>query len=397
MDNMDNKNILISGAGIAGTTLAVWLKKFGFVPTIIASYPKLREGGYAIDFLGSGFDVAEKMGIVSELTKADLGISEVSLVDKNNRRRAGLNYKKLKILMKNRALTLLRSDLAKIIYNQLNSETEIIFGDTITEIQQQETAVIVTFHSGTIRKFDLLIGADGLHSNVRNIIFGDEGQFEKYFGYYTSSFTIEQQTDGSKEFQMYNVPGKQAAIYSNNKNKTTAFFIFTSPKELLYGHHDLEAQKQILRNEFLNCGWKCPHILKNMDKTTDFYFDVVSQIQMDSWSKDRVTLVGDACACPSLLSGQGSTLAMVGSYILAGELKESNGDYKIAFAQYQKIFKPFIDNKQKIAQNFAKSFVAKSQFAIWMRNIAVRLMFIPYLSKLFIRQFTDDKLKLKDY
>jgi 2-polyprenyl-6-methoxyphenol hydroxylase-like FAD-dependent oxidoreductase len=394
---MNNKNILISGAGIAGTTLAFWLKKFGFNPTIVESAPKLREGGYAIDFWGIGFDIAERMEIVPDLNKADLGISEISFVDKNNKRKSALNYEKLKKLMNNRAVTLLRSDLAKIIYNRLDNGIEMIFGDAIVKIEQQETKVIVTFQSGKIRNFDLLVGADGLHSNVRNIVFGNEEQFEKYYGYYTSSFTIKYGTLGSEEFEMYSVPGKQAAIYSNNENKATIFFIFTSSQKLSYAHHDVEAQKQILRNEFSTIGWKCPNLLAKMYTTDDFYFDVVSQIQMDNWSKDRVSLVGDACDCPSLLSGQGSTLAMVGAYILAGELKEASGNHTVAFAQYQNIFKPFIDNKQKIAQNFAKSFVAKSQFGIWMRNIAINLMFLPFLSKMFIKQFMDDKLKLKNY
>lgn len=394
---MDNKNILISGAGIAGTTLAFWLKKFGFNPTIVESAPKLREGGFAIDFWGAGVDIAERMSILSEIDKADLNIPELTFVDKNNNRESGLNYNKLKKLMNNRAFTLLRSDLAKIIYNQLDKDIEIIFGDTITQIVQNDNDVTVTFSSGKIRNFNLAVGADGLHSNVRNLTFGSETQFEKFYGYYTSSFTIDDSTNKSKAFQMYNVPCKQAAIYSSNENKTTAFFIFTSPKKLSYSHSDIEAQKRTLVNEFQNIGWKCPELLAKLDTAHDFYFDVVSQIKMEQWSKGRITLVGDACDCPSLLSGQGSTLAMVGAFILAGELKEANGNYKIAFEQYQNIFKPFIDEKQRVAQNFAKSFVAKSKFAIWMRNALMSLMFFPFLSKLFIKQFTDYKLKLKEY
>lgn len=394
---MNNKNVLISGAGIAGTTLAFWLKKFEFNPTIVESAPKLREGGYAIDFWGAGVDVAERMDILSQIDKADLHIPEITLVDEHNNRKSGLNYKKLKQLMNNRAFTLLRSDLSKIIYNQLDKEIEIIFGDSITGIQQNETGVMVTFRSGKVRNFDLVIGADGLHSNVRNLTFGNEEQFEKFYGYYTSSFTIEGEGNNNKALQMYNVPGKQAAIYSCNQNKTTTFFIFTSPQKLPHLHHNIESQKQILRDQFQNVGWKCADLLAKMDTAGDFYFDVVSQIQMNKWSDGRITLVGDACDCPSLLSGQGSTLAMVGAYILAGELKEAKGNYKMAFEQYQHIFKPFIDEKQEIAQNFAKSFVAKSKFGIWMRNILINLMFLPFLSKLFIKQFTDDKLKLKQY
>ena len=394
---MENKNILISGAGIAGTTLAYWLKRFGFNPTVIEHAAKLREAGYAIDFWGAGFNVAERMGIVADLNKADLGITELSIVDENSERKAGLNYPKLKKLMKGRAFTLLRGDLAKVIYDHLDKDIEIIFGDTIDKIDQHAGKVTVTFHGAGTRDFDLVIGADGLHSNVRNLVFGNEAQFEKYYGYYTSSFTIQDNIYDGKAFQMYNVPCKQAAIYSTNENKTTTFFIFTSAEKFSCQHQDIEAQKQILRREFENAGWKCADLLARMDTAPDFYFDVVSQIQMDNWSKERVSLAGDACDCPSLLSGQGSTLAMVGAYILAGELKEASGNYKVAFAEYEKIFKPFIIDKQRIAKSFAKSFVPKSKFGIWIRNVVVQLMYLPFISKVFIKQFSDDKLKLKEY
>jgi len=394
---MNNKDILISGAGIAGTTLAFWLKKFGFNPTIVEHAPKLRDGGYAIDFWGAGFDVAEKMGILSDLHKANLNMTELEFVDNNNKRKGGLSYTKLIKMMNGRAFTLLRSDLAKAIYNHLDKDIEIIFGDTITKIDPNENEVIVTFQSGNTRKFDFLVGADGLHSNVRNQIFGDEAQFEIFHNYYTASYTIDDVAYSNTEFKMYNVPGKQAAIYSTNDKKMTAFYIFTSTEKLSYNHRDIEAQKQILRNEFENIGWKCADLLSKMDKAPDFYFDVVSQIQMSNWSKDRVTLVGDACDCPSLLSGQGSTLAMVGAYILAGELKNANGNYNVAFKQYQNVFKPFIDDKQQLAQNFAKSFVPKSNFGIWTRNVVVGLMSLPFVSKLFVKQFTDHKLKLRNY
>lgn len=394
---MNNKNILISGAGIAGVTLAFWLKKFGFNPTIVEISPKLREGGYAIDFWGAGFEVAERMGILPDLEKADLNISELAYVDENNKRKGGLNYPKIKKLMNNRALTFLRSDLSQIIYNHLDEDIELIFGDTIHKIEQHTDHITVTFRSGKTRPFDLVAGADGLHSNVRNLSFGNEAQFEKYYGYYTSSFTIEENFNRDKAFLMYSVPGKQAALYTISENKTAAFFIFTSPEKLSYLHHDIEKQKQILNDQFKNAGWKCPGLLSKMDIMSDFYFDSVSQIKMENWSNNRVTLVGDACDCPSLLSGQGSTLAMIGAYILAGELKKANGNYKTAFRQYENIFKPFVEDKQKVAQNFAKSFVPKSNFGIWLRNFATGLMTLPLISGLMIKQFSDNKLKLKTY
>jgi 2-polyprenyl-6-methoxyphenol hydroxylase-like FAD-dependent oxidoreductase len=397
MTNMDNKNILISGAGIAGVSLAFWLKKFGFNPTIIELSPKLREAGYAIDFMGAGFNVAEKMGLIPGLEKVDINISKLVFVDENNREKGSMNYQKIKKLMNNRALTLLRSDLAKVIYDSLDKDIEIIFGDTINKIEQEDEKVNVIFRSGLTRSFDLLVGADGLHSNVRNLIFRSENQFEKYYGYYTSSFTIENFSYEGRAFSMFNVPFKQVAIYTYSQNRTATFFIFTSPEKLIYDHNDIEKQKQFLKDEFMNAGWKCAEVLSKVDSTSDFYFDSISQIKMDNWSKGRITLVGDACYCPSLLSGKGSTLAMVGAYILAGELKLANGNYKTAFYQYENILKPFMEKKQKAAQAFAKSFIPKSNFGIWVRNMAFKLMSISFIAKLFMNQFKDKDLKLKDY
>jgi 2-polyprenyl-6-methoxyphenol hydroxylase-like FAD-dependent oxidoreductase len=394
---MNNKNILISGAGIAGTTLAFWLKKFGFNPTLVEVAPKLREGGYAIDFMGAGYDVAEKMGIIASLQEADIDISKLSFVDKNNREKGSMNYRKIKRLLKNRAFTLLRSDLAKAIYDSFDSEVETIFGNTISKIEQDDEKAVVTFQSGLTRTFDLIVGADGLHSNVRQLVFGSDDQFEEYFGYYTSSYTIDGFSYEGRAFSMYNIPYKQVAIYSSSANKIFTFFIFAPPGKLAYDRHDIDKQKQILKTEFMNAGWKCPELLSKIDQTTDFYFDSVSQVKMQHWSEGRVTLVGDACDCPSLLSGKGSTLAMVGAYILAGELKNANGDYKKAFQQYQAIFKPFMNKKQKAAQSFAKSFVPKSDFGIWLRNFVFRLISLPFLARLVLGQFEDKGLKLKDY
>jgi 2-polyprenyl-6-methoxyphenol hydroxylase-like FAD-dependent oxidoreductase len=394
---MQNKNILIAGAGIAGTTLAYWLQQFGYAPTIVEQAPQVREGGYAIDFWGAGFDVAEKMCIVPELQQADVGIAEVAFVDAHNQRKAAMNYRQIKKMMNGRALTLLRSDLAKVIYHHLDPHTEILFGQRIAGLQQHDEGVDVTFSNGQRRLFDLVVGADGLHSSVRHLVFGSEAQFESYYGYYTASFTIETGVSAGTSFLTYNVPGKQAAVYSLGEHKAAAFFIFRAPEKLAVDHHDIEQQKAILRQQFGDAGWKCPELLAKMDAATDFYFDVVSQIDMKRWSKDRVSLVGDACDCPSLLSGQGSTLAMVGAYILAGELKEAGGNYQRAFAQYEHIFKPFISRKQRIAQNFARSLVPDSQFGIWKRNFFTRLMALPVFTKMFIRQFSDQDLKLADY
>lgn len=394
---MDNKNILISGAGIAGLALAFWLKKYGFNPTVIEQSPKLREGGYAIDFFGAGFDVAEKMEILPDLKKADLKIPEVTFVDKNSKRVGGLNAFKIRDRVNGRFYNLLRSDLARVIYDHLDDQIEFIFGDVISSIDQNNQEILVRLNSGKLLHFDLVVGADGLHSNVRNLIFGDESTFEKFFGYYVSSFTTENYLKAVNSFQSYNIPDKQTSIYLLPENKLVVMFIFSSRQKLSFDHHTIEKQKQRLRIEFNNIGWECPALLEKLDYTNDFYFDSVSQIKMNQWTKDRIALVGDASSCPSLLSGQGSTMAMVGAYVLAGELKEAGGNYKTAFKKYEDIMKPLIESKQKLAQSFAGKLIPKSKWGIWLRNRFCNIMFSSFVIKWFVKNYMTDKIQLKDY
>lgn len=394
---MQNKNILISGAGIAGITLAYWLKKYGFNPTIIEHAPTLREGGYMIDFFGAGVDVAERMGMLPDLEEQDLRIAEITFVDENNERVGGLDTTRIRSLMNNRIYSLLRSDLARIIYNRTEGDIELVFARSIQAVEQDEREVRVVLTDGSSRVFDLLIGADGLHSNVRRLVFGDESLFEKYYGYYTSSYTIDNYLETNPSYLSYTIPGKQTGIYSPRSGKLTTFFIFASAQKLDYDHHDIAAQKSILRAEYAGAGWECAALLDRIDSAPDFYFDSVSQVRMDRWSEGRVTLVGDACDCPSLLSGQGSTLAMVGAYILAGELKAAGGDHQHAFKEYESVFKPFMHGKQQLAQRFAGSFVPTSKRRLWMRNAFTRLMFIPLLSRWLVKQFMTDAITLRVY
>jgi 2-polyprenyl-6-methoxyphenol hydroxylase-like FAD-dependent oxidoreductase len=337
------------------------------------------------------------MGILSDLENVDLKIKELTFVDKNNKRKGGLNAFRIRKLMDNRFYNLLRSDLAKVLFNHLGKNTEIIFGDTIDKIEQNTEKTTITFHGGEVRSFDLVVGADGLHSNVRTLVFGEESQFEKYYGYYTVSFTIENNLSNENAFISYTIPGKQANIYSLKENRLTTLFIFSSPEKLSCAHRDIHGQMQILRQEFNNAGWECASLLSKLDTAPDFYFDSVSQIKMNHWSDGRITLVGDACSAPSLLAGQGSTLAMVAAYILAGELKVANGNYNAAFQQYETIFKPFIDKKQKVAQSFANSLVPKNAVGVWIRNTFTNFIFSSFLSKWLVRKYMTDNIKIKDY
>jgi 2-polyprenyl-6-methoxyphenol hydroxylase-like FAD-dependent oxidoreductase len=388
---------LISGAGIGGLTLAYWLRRYGFEPTIIEHAPALRRGGYMIDFFGLGYDVAEKMNLRSKLNEHDLRIREITFVNQKNRRVGGIDAESIRELLDNRACNILRSSLSRIIYETVKDDVEIIFGNTIESIKQSEGSVQVALARGSSRTFDYLVGADGLHSNVRALVFGDESEFERYYGYYTSSFTIDNDLGRDVVFASYTAPGKQVGIYPVSDNRLATLFLFAQKGRLSYDRRDTKAQIGILRNVFSSVGWLCPQLLDRIGMAPDFYFDPVSQIRMEHWSKGRVTLVGDECYCPSLLSGQGSALAMSGSYVLAGELKAAGGDGKIAFERYENLMKPFVDDKQELAKTFAGSFLPKSNLGIWARNQFTRLMAVRPISKWFMKKFMVDRLRLKDY
>jgi 2-polyprenyl-6-methoxyphenol hydroxylase-like FAD-dependent oxidoreductase len=396
---MKNKNILISGAGIAGPTLAYWLKQYGFNPTVIESAGAPREGGYMIDFWGPGFGVAEKMGIVPDLKKESHNVQEVVFLGDKDKRLGGFNVNLLFSRFGGRMLNILRSSLAKAIYEKTRENVEYIFGNEIEGLKEDENGVIVTFRHGSSRRFDLVVGADGLHSKVRLLTFGGESQFERYYGYYIASYTLDNylQEDFSSNYINYTVPNKQAGLYHVSKDKLVALFMLTQAHKLSYDHHDTMAQKKILRDIFKNETWECPKLLEKMNDAKDFYFDAVSQIQMEKWSKGRVTLVGDAGYCPSLLSGQGSALAMVGAYILAGELKMAEGDYTVAFKKYEDELRVLVEQKQEAARSLADDFVPATPFKLWVRNTMSGLLNYKIVSRLFWKKYLTDTFVLKKY
>jgi 2-polyprenyl-6-methoxyphenol hydroxylase-like FAD-dependent oxidoreductase len=394
---LKNARILICGAGIAGPTLAYWLRHFGFEPILIERAPALRAGGYIIDFWGLGFRVAEEMGLLPGLRREGYPIDEVRIVDEQGKRTGGFGVRSLQPALGG-YIGVLRSDLSRLIYKALGGKVRTIFGDTVTAIEQGDRGVLVSFEHAPPERFDLVIGAGGLHSPVRALVFGPEGRYEKYLGYYAASFGVDGYPhQDPRAYVGYAAPGRQLSRYALRGGRTVFFFVFASDRKLPVGAHDLPAQKRVLRETFDKDGWECPEILAALETSSELYFDVVSQICMERWSDRRVALVGDACFCPSLLAGQGSALAMAGAYILAGELKQSGGDYRTAFARYQTIFQPFIAGKQRAAARFAGAFVPKSRAGIVIRNQVTRLLALPFVAELAIGRLLRDGLSLPSY
>jgi 2-polyprenyl-6-methoxyphenol hydroxylase-like FAD-dependent oxidoreductase len=392
------KSILISGAGIAGPTLAYWLDRYGFDVTLVERAPRPRTGGYIIDFWGLGYDVADRMQLVRALEQRGYKVEELRFVDNQGRRVGGFGADVFRHLTGGRYLSLPRSALAKLLSDVIAERCPIIFGDSVRELIQTDTGIDVSFERAPRRHFDLVIGADGQHSVVRKLAFGEEDRFERYLGYVVSAFEGTQYRPRDQNvYVSYALPGKQVARFALRDDHTLFLLVFTATRPPAVPPHDTRAQKAYLHVEFDGSGWECGRILDAMDRCDEIYFDRVSQIHLRRWSHNRVALVGDAAAAPSLLAGQGAALAMTAAYVLAGELARARGDHRQAFARYEAMLREFLDGKQASAQRFAGSFLPHTRLGILLRNQVTKLFGIPAVANFVLGRGLLDRLSLPDY
>ena len=394
--------VLISGAGPAGLTVAYWLKHYGFTPTIVERAPHLLVGGYKIDVRGAALQVIKQMGIHDAVVAARTDMQGAQLVDKQGKvieRMSGDEFGH----RVTGDLEIVRGTLCEILRGHLG-EVELLFGDTIQGINQSSNNAQVQFTKNGVREFDCVIGADGLHSNVRRIAFGEESRFLRDLGLYLCVYSVPNYLKLDRMEMQYSELGRIAAIWSSRGDANAkACFGFAAPT-LQIGLHDRSEQQQALKTVYEGIGWEVPRLLELMPTASNWYFDKAAQINMPRWSQGRVVLVGDAAYCASPMSGQGTSLALIGAYVLAGELAATSGDCLRAFAEYENAMRPFVEANQALGLRSSKIMLSGKNKSVsgWLLKQFMRIMPGPVLEWI-INRSTErireaaNAISLKDY
>ena len=365
---MTTRSVLISGASVAGPALAFWLVRLGFAVTIVEKAPALREGGYAVDFRGTSMEVLRRMGLLEAIRAEATNMGDMFYVDKSGRKIATMPAAAF-----SGELEIMRGDLARILYDATCKDAEYIFGDSIAALNDAGPHVEVTFESGSVRRFDLVVGADGVHSNVRSKTFGDARDYVRDLGLAVSIFTVPNRLDLDHSGHLYSAPGTVAGVYSARDNREARALFYFRADAAEFACRDPRRQKQIVREHYAGQGWHVPELIADMESAPDFYYDSVSQVVLPQWHKGRVVLLGDAAGCASPLSGMGTGMAVTGAYILAHELAQTS-DHAEAFAAYQRKMTPFVEKSQKFARESVAHFAPASRWAVFMHMLVMRFL-----------------------
>ncbi|GAA1596527.1 MULTISPECIES: FAD-dependent monooxygenase [Kribbella] len=381
--------VLVSGASVAGPSVALWLGRAGHDVTVVEIAPALRQGGYAVDFRGEVFtSVLERMGVLDELRSLQTGGSPMRFVDESGRR-----LMRLPAEFAGGELEVLRADLSRVLYEHSRANATYRFGDSIAALDEHADGVDVRFESGIEETYDLVIGADGMHSVVRRLAWAPEQVLEKHLNYYVAGWEVPNTLGISGDSLMYNVPGKLASVGADRRDPGLAqtLFVFKSPV-LQYDRRDLDQQKAIVREQFEGLGWHVPELLEGLPAATELYFDSISRVRVDRWSTERIVLLGDA-GYGATFGALGTGTAVVGAYVLAAEL--ARADFRTAFDRYEALLRKAVSTTQDGSR--AGSFLAPAgRFGIASRNWLLDKPFVLN-QMLKMAQNMSELVELPDY
>jgi 2-polyprenyl-6-methoxyphenol hydroxylase-like FAD-dependent oxidoreductase len=365
-------DVLISGASIAGPVTAYWLRRSGFRVTVVERAPALRKtGGHAVDLFAPAMGIVERMGLIDRVEARRTGTERMVVLREGARRPTTIDLRKLMAGFSRRHVEIMRDDLGEILYDATRDDVEYAFGDHVTAIGDDGE---VTFANGRPRRFDLVIGADGLHSGVRGLVFGPESAYTRWIGGYIAVASIPNYLDLRNEMRGFAGVDRLGGLYSaQHMTDARAMFLFRTPTELSYDRHDGAAQRRLLRERFGDLGWEIPRLLDETDRASAFYFDSITQLRLEHWTRGRVALVGDAGYCPGPAVGGSTSLAVVGAYALAGELAAAGGDPARAYPAYEAAMGEYVRSSRAFAVTMAKRIVPTSRAMTWAMTTGVQL------------------------
>ncbi|WP_330275711.1 FAD-dependent monooxygenase [Lentzea sp. NBC_00516] len=349
--------VLVSGASVAGPVLAYWLTRYGHEVTVVERSPVLRKtGGHAVDLFKPAMDISERMGVLPRIEALATGTTRLTYLREGTRKPISADVTKLFAAASDRHVEVMRDDLSEIYYDATHADVEYVFGDSITSIGDE-----VSFETGAPQRFDLVIGADGLHSNVRRLVFGEVDK--TFVGAYLAVLSVPKDLGVPGEMAGHIGPGRTAAVYgARHLDDARAVFLFRSP-ELSYHHRDVARQKELLREAFTSLHPEVDSWLEHLDGDGAFYFDSITQLREDTWSRGRVTLVGDAAYCPGPAIGGSTSLAVLGAYVLAGELS-TGSDHEAAFARYEHEMRDIVHRSRAFALGVANTLIPSTRLGV---------------------------------
>jgi 2-polyprenyl-6-methoxyphenol hydroxylase-like FAD-dependent oxidoreductase len=364
-------DVLISGASIAGPALAYWLHRYGFGVTVVERAPALRTaGGHAVDLFAPALDIVERMGLINDVHERRTGTDRIVVRRTGARRPVTIDVARLMGAISRRHVEIMRDDLGEILHAATADAVEYVFGDSVTSISRDAE---VTFERGRPRRFDLVVGADGVHSTVRRLVFGPAST--RWLGAYLAVASIPNYRDLRDTLEGVVGVDRLVGMYSaRHMSDARALFLFRPAAELHHDHRDVASQRRLLRAAFADLDGEVPRLLAEAENAEAFYFDSVTQLRLDGWSRGRVTLVGDAGYCPGPAVGGSTSLAMVGAFTLAGELALAHGDHAVAYPAYERALGDYVRASRAFAVTMANRLVPRSRAQLWALTAGARLV-----------------------
>jgi 2-polyprenyl-6-methoxyphenol hydroxylase-like FAD-dependent oxidoreductase len=403
---MATRAVLISGAGIAGTTAAYWLREAGYAVTVVERAPDLRQGGQTVDLRGAGRTVMQRMGLLDQIRTMTVTQRGIAWVDASGRHRAEMPVEAFGGRGIVSADEILRGDLGAILYEAARPGVSYLFDDSITAMEQDTNTVLVSFQNAAPRRFDLVVGADGLHSVVRRLAFDSEPAAFHPLGLLNAWFTVPAEVDLGEWYLMYNAPGGRVASIRPGRLRSEHKAALSVRSVEPIDRDDMAAQLNLLERHFGDVGWEVPWLLRAAQSAPDFYLESMGQVRLHRWSSGRVVLLGDAGYCPTPLTGLGTSLALVGAYILAGELANAEDGtaaseqlaIQAAFDRYESRMRPYVQQGQQLPPGGVTAYAPKSQLRIvlgwasmgWSQRWPMRIMMDRIFSK-------ADAIELPEY